>query len=353
MTEEAKDGKFIDAPEDNNSLKNDNVNSKVEIEIKRHQQLFELLSDPKRMWRVLLSLFLIIVVLFWGIAFVVIAIKKYYPYNVIETNIQGATTMKSEDKEIIYWLFNTADLWANSGIEVHEGDELTIRASGASCTAIHHLVEASEKNFKCDDNWVGTEGQAKYEARDMLRSEYRINKNCNEGILLMKIVSECVDKVKCHFAEGPVEIIGKERRNLRISKSGFLYFAVNDVVLTNSILDSMYCQYIDTIANHIRIDSETVREIKDEFKSWDGKKRLRTLTNSNSELFSNVDSATIESVSKLGLDLGRYPSQVNKDYHHAHPLVNELVYYKQKSFIDAWYVDNLGSFLIVIERKKQ
>ena len=140
--------------------KSENNVPKVEIEIKRHQQLFELLSNPNRMWRVLLSLFLIIVVFFWGIAFVVIAIKKYYPYNVIETNIYGATTMKTEDKEVIYWLFNTADLWANSGIDVKKGDVLTIRASGASFTAIHHLVDASEKNYRPTDKWVGTEGQS-------------------------------------------------------------------------------------------------------------------------------------------------------------------------------------------------
>jgi len=33
--------------------------SEMEIVIKRHQQLFDLLNDPHRMWRVLLSLFLI------------------------------------------------------------------------------------------------------------------------------------------------------------------------------------------------------------------------------------------------------------------------------------------------------
>ena len=348
MLEETKEKRNNDAPETDNCY-NDNVTSKIEIEIKRHQQLFELLSDPKRMWRVLLSLFLIIVVLFWGIAFVVIAIKKYYPYNIIETNIQGATTMKSEDKEIIYWLFNSADLWANSGIEVNEGDELTIRASGASCTAIHHLVDASNENFKCDDNWVGTEGQAKYGARDMLRAEYRINKNYNEGILLMKIVPDRVDKKACHMAEGPVEIIGKERHNLRISKSGFLYFAVNDVVLTDAILNSMYCQYIDTIASHTPMDSKMVREIKDKFTSWKGKETLEWLTNKSSI----IDSTKKEIASNFGLALGKYPLKEDSAYHKAYPLVNELVYYKQKSFIDAWYVDNLGSFLIVIERKKQ
>ena len=31
----------------------------------------------------------------------------------------------------------------------------------------------------------------------------------------------------------------------------------------------------------------------------------------------------------------------------------ELDYYKDVCFVDAWFVDNVGSFLIVIERKKR
>ena len=342
---------------------------KVEIEIKRHQQLFALLSDPKRMWRVLLSLFLLIVVLFWGIACVVIAIKKYYPYNVVETNIQGATTMKTEDTEVTYWLFNTADLWANSGIEVEEGDILTIRASGASFTAIHHLVEASRDNYRSGDEWVGTEGQAKQDTRDRLRAEYRINKEYNEGILLMQIIptdssNNDVNWLSTHpnfLRDGNIEVIGKERRNLRISKSGTLHFAVNDIVLTDTVLKRMYAQNIDALADGIFIDRDKskVHYIKkndsDSLKEWfncffkepsmfkkmmDYNERLRAWCSSNK--------INIDSIAKLGLALGPYPNVNKKGF----PLVNELVYYRKESFINAWYVDNIGSFLIVIERKK-
>lgn len=32
-------------------------------------------------------------------------------------------------------------------------------------------------------------------------------------------------------------------------------------------------------------------------------------------------------------------------------LFNELIYYYDKEYRDPWYMDNVGSFLIVIERK--
>lgn len=411
-------------PNGNDSANNENKAPKVEIEIKRHQQLFELLSDPNRMWRVLLSLFLIIVVLFCGIAFVVIAIKKYYPYNIIDTNIQGATTMKTEDKEVIYWLFNTADLWANSGIEVKEGDELTIRASGASFTAIHHLVKASDENYKPNDEWVGTGGQRKDDPRDKLRAEYRINKNYDEGILLMQIVPKDSTKndneswIKGHpnmLTDGHVEIIGKERRNLRISEDGTLHFAVNDIVLTDTVLKKMYKQWINSLVDEdiieekyfnsiynkmrcgdvdslitlnnqlckdcidslIEITDTSIQIKKKKFnpnsKKWmvslnkyitDNKnqlvKKYQENDKSNDSLIkyitSNCFSKVIED-SKIGLSLGRHPQKDSDACYNAHyeayPLVNELNYYKEKRFYNAWYVDNLGSFLIVIERKKQ
>ena len=158
---------------------------KVEVLIIRHKQLFEMLKRPDIMWRVLLSLFCVIVVLFVGLAFVVISIKSFYPYNSIRTNLYGATIMENEDTEISYWLFNTAELWANSGIEVKKGDVLTIRASGASHTAIHHLVEDAGSNKALRDKWVGTGGtRPTGSTRDKYRREYRIARNLPEGILL-------------------------------------------------------------------------------------------------------------------------------------------------------------------------
>ncbi len=388
MNNNTEEEKQIQSQNGNNSDNGKKNIPTVKIEVKRHQQLFDLLSDPQRMWRVLLSLFLIIVILFAGIAFVVIAIKRYYPYNVIETNLQGATTIKTEDKEVIYWLFNTADLWANSGIEVEKGDELTIRASGASYTAIHHLVDASEGNFVPIDQWVGTSGQAKNNDRDKARGRYRINKYCDEGTLLMKVISK--DSVKGgnnwknlkqdYLTNGYVEIIGKERVNLRISQPGILHFAVNDIVLTDAVLEKMYEEWTDTIFgesintkmknsildafNRIQ-DSTSISKFLDTFTNIKVEKNIAKKFNPCINKFQKygelIDSLKNKKMSlnekeyeTKGLGLGYYPENKNASlsFHNCYPFINELVYYKEKQFRDAWYVDNLGSFLIVIERKK-
>ena len=358
-------------------MADNNKKQEVEVVIKRHKQLFDLLRHPNELWKVLLSLFLIIVIAFIGLAIVVISIKRYYPYNVIETNLQGASIMKSEDKDVIYWLFNSADLWANSGIEVSEGDELTIRASGASYTAIHHLVEASDSNRIPEDRWVDTEGQRKTNDRDILRGAYRISPMSVEGILLMQVIPSNLQnnsdtwlsqkETEKYLNNGQIEIIGKERRNLRISQDGVLHFAVNDIVLTDSILKKIYREYIDSLSyNNASILSKknTIISAFDSlgydsigYKSDDNKWLDRLIHNNI-----GIDSSIIEYARSKGLALGHYPicktdlgtiDSFSVKAHEAYPIVNELVYYKQKHFRDPWYVDNIGSFLIVIERKRK
>ncbi len=345
-----------------NTSNQDSVNQpKIEITVKRHKQLFDLLNEPAKMWRVLVSLFLLIIILFIGLAFVVISIKKFYPYNIIETNVQGASIVKNEDKDVIYWLFNTADLWANSGIKVQEGDILTIRASGSSFTAIHHLVDASKANKIPQDKWVGTEGQPKDNLRDLARSKYRLCHEAPEGILLMKIIDpknaqQSFSDWSDELLYQDIEVIGKER-TLYISKSGILHFAVNDIVLTDSILDLMYHDYIYSISVDKNISKGLAEQrdtIINSFKKINLKEPSIPTTDLIDFLVKNnsliIDPAEAE---KTGIAPGKFPKTDSLDYNRAYPLVNELVYYKQEKFRDAWYVDNLGSFLIVIERKRK
>jgi len=333
---------------------NDRQVSEVKIIVKRHQQLFELLNDPHRMWRVLLSLFLIIVVLFIGIAFVVMSVKKYYPYSMIMTNLEGASIMHNEDKEVSYWLFNSADLWANSGIEVQKGDELSIYASGASYTAIHHLTTASRDNSRPKDDWVDTGGQENKNERNKQRALFRINKDCAEGTLLMQVVSkdeanQFEDKENCPdelLRGNHVEIIGKGRSRIRISNDGVLCFAVNDIVLTDTKLLEMYKDWLSTVTN-----DTTSANAKAVLKAFDNIEQESDIVNLEEKINHLGDYS--QDYEEKGLALGHYPVlDGDSDLYKSYPLVNELVYYRQMKFRDAWYMDNLGSFLIVIERKK-
>lgn len=345
--------------------KNENQKQEVEIVVKHHKQLLEILEKPKLMWRAMLMLFLVLVILFAGLTFFALVLKRHFPYSVIETNLQGATYVKNENKDVIYWLFNTADLWANSGIEVKEGDELTIRASGASYTAIHHLVDSSKINAIPYDEWVGTDGQEKKESRDKARSKYRISKTSNEGILLMQVIpakyqnndKDWINRkgwIQGFLTDGNIEVIGKERRNLKISQDGILHFAVNDIVLTDKVLNLMYRENLRLLCDSIdelKLDTSGIKALTDIFDSIGKGYKSRDLYRIADTLIPK-DAILLDSIRKkakrTGMELCEDP-RCNKTF----PLVNELVYYKEKCFRTPWYADNLGSFLIVIERKRK
>jgi hypothetical protein len=300
--------------QENTSKKEPVEAKKMEVEIIRYKRLLEALEDPKKVAKMIAMIAVILVLVFMLITGVMLIVKHYYSYNSINSNKYGATIIKNEDTELIYWLFNSADLWANSGIEVKEGDVISIRTSGAFHTAIHHLTADAHNNVQLRDNWIFSNGDqpsisSPLEGRDRARSEFRIAKGVNENILLMQVIPSDIasnndwkkgldPKTFCYLdgrdygrKKADIYVIGERNEDVRIRTDGILHFAVNDIVLTDRVIDEM-----------------------------------------------------MEDTNKLQLGI----TKIEKD-----TCTNELEYYKAQEFVDAWYADNVGSFLIVIERKNK
>ena len=94
-----------------------------------------------------------------------------------------------------------------------------------------------------------------------------------------------------------------------IHNDGILHFAVNDIVLTNTVIDEMIKRNNDSID----------KKSRNEWKKY------------NKDFF----------------HFGPYPDssktlEMDK---------NEMTYYKEHHYHNVWYDDNVGSFLIIIERK--
>ena len=282
---------------------------KMEIEITRYKAIVRAFNEPKKLAKLIIVIALIITLVFLGVTLIALVVKSYYPYKTVNSNEYGATVIQNEDNEVIYWLFNSADLWANSGIKVKKDDVISVRTSGAMHSAIHHLVDAANENSVLQDRWLNPMGGNNSEkARDKKRSEFRISPNHGFNVILMQVIPEDVELKQDNKFQAPfypyldgrpsgndiipdIYVIGAGREKLTIRKDGVLHFAVNDIVLTPRIIKSMTTKY-----------------------------------------------------SAKDLELGESPQDANK---------TELEYYQDQKFVDAWYVDNVGSYLIVIERKKQ
>ena len=360
----------------------------VTIEIVRHKRLFEILENPRSLWKVIASLFIIVIVLFVGLSFVVIVIKNAYPYNVIKTNAYGATIMKTDDKEVIYWLFNTAELWANSGIEVQRNDRITIRSSGASNTAIHYLAKSADNDEKLEFAWEGSEGNKRKDERSNFRKKFYLASGQNSGVLLMQIIPAENQKNSIEWIEDEqnqkyldcreeewkdknhqILVIGKERTDLVVPESGVMHFAVNDVVMTKRNVKDMYIESLDSISTLLSNPEYSEKDSLGDFKNEELKRFIQRLEKEDDlfdKIITNKDSMENNFNSIFGTD-SFLPSNIiasikKQNYKFSHnpelndtlyPLENELTYYLRKKYSDPWFVDNIGSFLIVIERKNK
>lgn len=395
---QSADAESTSKTESNNSNHPDENSRTVTIEIVRHKRLFEILENPRAMWKVIASLFVIVGVFFIGLALVVLVVKSFYPYNVIKTNPYGATIIKNEDKEVIYWLFNTAELWANSGIEVKKNDRITIRASGAANTAIHYLVDGASDDFQPGFSWVGTEGLERNTGHSAFRCQFRLVPDAPFGKLLMQIIPVSKQKNQADWIKSSTYIddtdekgeknqiftIGKERIELVVPCDGVLHFAVNDVVMSDKNIKDMYLKslqlfkesindnngknelqlYIDSFDKILKNnkkdknkkDKETLKDIIIEddnvgkfLQKYKGGILSKKEAEKNKEIYIKRKNL-IDNLKNLGYGFGVY-YQKDDSMHEGYPFVNELIYYYDKEYRDPWYMDNVGSFLIVIERK--
>lgn len=330
----------------------------LKIEIVKYKWLLNALEDPKLLWRLLISVSAMLVMLFFGLSMVAVIVKSMYPYETIRTNPYGATIMEDEKKEVVYWLFNSAELWANSGIRVEKGDVLTIRSSGMMHTAIHHLVDEVKANRKLTESWVNTDGVRAFEQkwpRDDARADFRIAENVDQNRLLMRVVDDSTvpkEKPECY-------VIGKERTNLIIAEDGLLQFAVNDIALTDSVICRLYERYINDFCSASGLKEEhknawlTFHEtyVKGDVATDKNVSKIETYKNVIEEeplLAEIISKGMLHGGELPGVALGPYYGQDS-----LYPILNEALYYKDHHFEEAWFADNVGSFLIVIERDKK
>ena len=349
---------------ENASMRQENERE-IKVEVSKYSALDSILGSNKKTVRVLGLLFFTAVFLFFVIFVITISLKKIYSYSDITTNALGATTITSEKSEVSYWLYNTSQLWANSGISVKKGDIITVRSSGKFMTAIHHLYDDSKENTKPNDAWVGTEGEKDNpdpESSTYLRRRFRIFPNLPTGALVMQVVdNESYDSqydVEEDSQKQNFYLIGKERENIKIAQNGTLYFALNDIVLNERTIKGMLQTELQEELEKSGLKEPSVDALFAEFNKKFGSSIRGTnpIERKLGRLKTGVTTIKVkDSKNKLNIDPTKVKDAVETQYKTAvlegnTVKMSELEYYYRMRYKTAWYDDNLGSFLIVVEK---
>lgn len=349
-------------------MKENEKPAKVEIEIVKFKRLLQALENPRLLWKLILSFCAMVVILFFGLSMVAVLIKSMFPYETIKTNTYGATIMEDEEKELVYWLFNSSELWAKSGIKVRKGDVLTIRSSGRMHTAVHHLVNDANSNSVLSEEWVDTDGDmSNADGPNKERAQYRLVKHIPQNKLLMQVVEE-------GESTGERYVIGKERTEIVITEDGYLEFAVNDIEMRSDVITELYQDFMNAIISEYNLNEAAIGEwskftdkyltgpLKFTGKITDEQERIfhgemvQYIDDYCQTLMKELNGYADVCFKNTGVGLGYYPVKDDSLEFKAsakYPIINEVLYYRLHNFTDAWFADNVGSFLIVIEITKR
>ena len=182
-------------------------------------------------------------------------------------NEQGTfNPKKSLNSEYALFLFNTAEVWANPGIQVHKGDKIRINISGGFNASVKEVINGAQNNTQPKFSWVYIGSENLFD-KAPASEDVQSLKNClsrshthkmysndsiipdNYGTILYTIRPESSDIINHPLDMNTSEIKVWNTGDLKktydgdrsfhtVEESGYLYFAVNDLVF-DDIFDSL------------------------------------------------------------------------------------------------------------------
>lgn len=144
----------------------------------------------------------------------------------------GGIVYKVGPEETLSFLLSASAPWASTKFFVRRGDHLHITASGKVSLAIHHLVESAHSDTRPLHGWVGPDGLLEgrkirlFESQDSWREQYLLVPEKPYGALVAAITQSDHPP----GSEDTVFLVRREWKG-EAPASGFLWFAVNDVIL--------------------------------------------------------------------------------------------------------------------------
>ncbi len=315
----------------------------------------------------LLGIFGVTVAILLGIVAVINILDATDKIPKILTNQYGVVINSEPEKQVCYFLLNSSQLWAETGIQVEEGDLVSVYASGSINTGIHHVVKAANENRTPEFGWSGPGGlntRVLFQEKpaDHISLKYLVQPSANQGELLMMVANgngynEYTDTTKSHtYFKNDIITIGEGKAKVRINKNGLLHFCVNEVYLSKKNIIDLRKDYIDYIHTHtdgkkILKPGSTLDSIRE--LNYDGYARYSTKSLANDSVtLTKLDSIEQQSAKYLRDTLKNKLTTDEQKYLRVYNRIFELEQYYVLGYELPWYDDNLGSYLVVVEIEK-
>lgn len=182
------------------------------------------------------------------------SIEFFFPPVTVEVQRSGTIELTLRNKEKTAWFLlnpsgDTAEPspWVDTGVDVPEGAEVSIHASGRITVALHHIIASALDSIEYPplSPWVGPEGldPLRYFPRRSDRAEHiqRAALRLHPGIFqgrLIGIISSNAPQVRPDTST--IINIGQARTVLPSEhRGGHLYLAINEIWLDPPTLDML------------------------------------------------------------------------------------------------------------------
>ena len=233
----------------------------------RKEDLFALVGKQKKSVVSFCTLLTLLIVTLWLIIDFTIFLVNDVIFFREDINVnQSGVLMPSKAcrTEQAMFLFNTSDLWANTGIQLHEGDRIKISASGAFHTAIRDVNDSAMKNKRLRHEWISVNGNCLYPINDNEENTLlTLSPGSPFGTLLYQIRGDgepCLsdwskditlnlssdtnideDRIKSIkdtlATELGVKTFKSGNKYIDITQNGILHLSVNDIYLNDKVID--------------------------------------------------------------------------------------------------------------------
>jgi hypothetical protein len=155
--------------------------------------------------------------------------------NTTKINSQGAIIPeRSCGRESVLFLFNSSDLWANTGIQLQEDDKVKISISGGFHSDVANLTRVALENRKPQPQYEWTSFYCSKDTGN--KAQYLYNKDdAYFGSILYQIAGEGGYIIDDSTKIGQLDL--SSNNFFEIKNNGTLYLTVNDIYLSPKVLN--------------------------------------------------------------------------------------------------------------------